>query len=125
MTTQQRDLHGLKALVTGATAGLGRAIAFQLARDGAEVTVHGRDAGRGVQTVEEIQLQGGRAHFVAADLGDAASIERLAKEVGDIDILVNNAGFSVWGPTETFELATFDAMFTANVRAPFFLVSAL
>jgi NAD(P)-dependent dehydrogenase (short-subunit alcohol dehydrogenase family) len=124
-TIQQRDLHGLKALVTGATSGLGRAIALQLARDGADVTVHGRDAARGVQTVEEIQLQGGRAHFVAADLNDAASVTRLAKEVGDIDILVNNAGFAVWGPTETFELATFDAMFAANVRAPFFLVSAL
>jgi NAD(P)-dependent dehydrogenase (short-subunit alcohol dehydrogenase family) len=124
-TIQQRDLHGLKALVTGATSGLGRAIALQLARDGADVTVHGRDAARGVQTVEEIQLQGGRAHFVAADLNDAASVTRLAKEVGDIDILVNNAGIAVWGPTETFEIASFDAIFAANVRAPFFLVSAL
>src|SRR5216683_5567349 len=123
-TTQQRDLHGLKALVTGATAGLGRAIAFQLARDGADVTVHGRDAARGVQTVEEIQLQGGRAHFAAADLNDAASVTRLAREVGDIDILINNAGFAVWGPTEPFDLRSFDAMFAANVRAPFFLVSA-
>ena len=69
-------------------------------------------------------LQGGSAHFVAADLNDAASVTRLAKEVGDIDILVNNAGFAVWGPTETFEIASFDAMFAANVRAPFFLVSA-
>src|ERR1700736_4963579 len=122
-TTQQRDLHGLRALVTGATSGLGRAIASQLARDDADVIVHGRDATRGVQAVEEIQLQGGRADFVAADLADAASIARLAKEVGDIDILVNNAGFAVWGPTETFEIASFDGMFAANVRAPFFLVS--
>src|SRR6202008_1407304 len=123
-TIHTRDLHGLKALVTGATAGLGRAIAFQLARDGADVTVHGRDATRGVQTVEEIQLQGGTARFVGADLADATSIARFASEVGDIDILVNNAGFSVWGPTETFEITRFDAMFAANVRAPFFLVSA-
>src|ERR1700704_1486252 len=123
-TNQPRDLHGLKALVTGATSGLGRAIAFQLARDGADVTVHGRDAARGTQTVEEIQLQGGSARFVAADLADAASIARFAREVGDIDILVNNAGFSVWGPTETFEIASFDAMFAVNVSAPFFLVAA-
>jgi NAD(P)-dependent dehydrogenase (short-subunit alcohol dehydrogenase family) len=120
---QQRDLHGLRALVTGATSGLGRAIAFQLARDGADVTVHGRDATRGVQTVEEIELQGGRARFVAADLADAASVARLAKEVGDIDVLVNNAGLAVWGPTETFEMASFDAMFAANVRAAFVLVA--
>ena len=123
-TTQQRDLHNLRALVTGATSGLGRAIAIQLARDGADVTVHGRDAARGMQTVEGILLQGGSARFVAADLSDLASIPRLAKEVGDIDILVNNAGLAMWKATETFEIAPFDAMFAANVRAPFFLVSA-
>ena len=122
--TQQRDLHGLKALVTGATSGLGRAIASQLARDGADVIVHGRDATRGGQTVEEIQSQGGSARFVAADLADTASIARLAQEVGDLDILINNAGFAVWGPTETFEIASFDAMFAANVRAAFVLVAA-
>src|SRR6202051_3612499 len=98
--TQQRDLNGLKALVTGATSGLGRAIAIQLARDGADVTVHGRDAARGAETVEEIQSQGGSARFVAADLSDLASIPRLAREVGDIDILVNNAGFAMWKATE-------------------------
>src|ERR1700709_1372296 len=123
-TTQQHDLRDQKALVTGATSGLGRAIAFQLARDGADVIVHGRDAARGAQTVEEIQSHGGSAHYVGTDLGDATSIARFAKEVGDIDILVNNAGFSVWGPTETFEIASFDAMFAANVRARFFLVAS-
>jgi NAD(P)-dependent dehydrogenase (short-subunit alcohol dehydrogenase family) len=120
---QRRDLLGLRALVTGATSGLGRAIAFRLALDGADVTVHGRDATRGVQTVEEIELQGGTARFVEADLADAASVARLAREVGDTDILVNNAGLAVWGPTETFEMASFDAMFAANVRAAFVLVA--
>jgi NAD(P)-dependent dehydrogenase (short-subunit alcohol dehydrogenase family) len=124
MTTQQRDLAGLKALVTGATSGLGRAIAVQLARDGADVIVHGRDAARGAETVEEIHSQGGSAHYVGTDLGDAANIAGFAKDVGDIDILVNNAGFALWGPTETFALASFDAMFAANVRAPFLLVAA-
>src|SRR5438105_14933144 len=120
MTTQQRDLVGLKALVTEATSGLGRAIASQLARDGADVIVHGRDTARGAQTVEEIQSQGGSARFVAADLSDATSIGRLAKEVGDIDILDNNAGFAIWIPKDTFALACFHATFAADVRAALF-----
>ena len=123
-TISQNNLEGQRALVTGATSGIGRAVALQLARDGAEVLVHGRDAARGAETVEEITASGGKASFVAADLADAASIAGFAKEVGDIDILVNNAGFSVWGPTDTFALASFDAMFAANVRAPFLLVAA-
>ena len=122
--TQQRNLQGQKALVTGSTSGLGRAIALQLARDGAEVIVHGRDAARGSQTVEMIRADGGSARFVAADLSDPANIERLAEETGEIDILVNNAGFSKWGPTADLDVATFDAMFAANVRAPFYLVAA-
>src|ERR1700737_4868195 len=97
--TQHRNLQDQKALVTGATSGLGRAIALQLARDGAEVMVHGRDEARGAQTVEAIRAGGGRGRFMAADLTDPAHIERLAEDAGEIDILVNNAGFSVWGPT--------------------------
>jgi len=124
LATQQRNLQGQKALVTGSTSGLGRAIALQLARDGAEVIVHGRDAARGAQTVEMIRADGGSARFVAADLSDPANIERLAEETGEIDILVNNAGFSKWGPTADLDVATFDAMFAANVRAPFYLVAA-
>jgi NAD(P)-dependent dehydrogenase (short-subunit alcohol dehydrogenase family) len=123
--TEHRNLQDQRALVTGATSGLGRAIALQLARDGAEVVVHGRDEARGAETVEAIRAGGGRARFVAADLGDPAAIKRLAEEAGEIDILVNNAGFSVWGPTAGFDIAAFDAMFASNVRAPFYLVAAL
>jgi NAD(P)-dependent dehydrogenase (short-subunit alcohol dehydrogenase family) len=89
-TVTQSGLTGQRALVTGATSGIGRAVALQLARDGAEVLVDGRDAARGAQTVEEITAAGGKASFVAADLGDAADVQRLASEVGDVDILINH-----------------------------------
>ena len=59
--SQDRSLQNQRALVTGATSGIGRAIALQLARDGAEVIVHGRDAARGANTVEAITAAGGRA----------------------------------------------------------------
>lgn len=123
-STQDRGLHDQKALVTGATSGLGRAIALQLARDGAEVIVHGRDTTRGAATVDAITGAGGRARFVAADLSDLADLRRLTEDVGDIDILVNNAGFSVFGETADLDVDKFDALFAANVRAPFFLVAA-
>src|SRR5260370_6721572 len=118
------DILPLRALVTGATSGIGRAVAVKLATDGFEVIVHGRDAGRGAQTVEEIERSGGKARFLAADLGNPAEIRRLAEQAGDIDVLVNNAGFSAWGPTAELDVATFDGMFAANVRAPFSLVAA-
>jgi len=118
------DVLPSKALVTGATAGIGRAVALKLAADGFDVIVHGRDSERGAQTVKEIERSGGKARFVAADLGDPAAIRRLAEQVGDIDVLVNNAGHSAWGPTADLDVAAFDGMFADNVRAPFYLVAA-
>jgi NAD(P)-dependent dehydrogenase (short-subunit alcohol dehydrogenase family) len=124
-TITENTLEGQRALVTGATSGIGRAVALQLARDGAEVLVHGRDARRGAQTVKEITEVGGKASFVAADLGNASDAQRLANDVGDVDILINNAGMSVFGPTAEFDVSAFDKMFASNVRAPFILVAAL
>jgi NAD(P)-dependent dehydrogenase (short-subunit alcohol dehydrogenase family) len=124
LATQSRNLQGQKALVTGATSGIGRAVALQLARDGAEVIVHGRDAARGAETVESITAAGGRARFVGADLSDPADLQRLVEAVGDIDVLVNNAGFSWFGATADLKVETFDALFASNVRAAFFLVAA-
>jgi NAD(P)-dependent dehydrogenase (short-subunit alcohol dehydrogenase family) len=121
---RQNGLGGQRALVTGATSGIGRAVALQLARDGAEVLVHGRDAARGADTVEEITASGGKASFVTADLGDAADVQRLS-DVGDVDILINNAGMALFAPTGELDVDTFDKMFASNVRAPFFLVAAL
>ena len=124
-STALHDLKGQLALVTGATSGLGRAIALRLAADGADVIVHGRDAERGAETVAMIADAGGRARFIAADLSDSADITRLASDAGDIGVLVNNAGFSLFGPTADIAAERFDALFASNVRAPFLLVAAI
>jgi NAD(P)-dependent dehydrogenase (short-subunit alcohol dehydrogenase family) len=124
-TPTQKSIEGQRALVTGATSGIGRAAALELAREGAEVLVHGRNAERGAETVKEITATGGKACFVAGDLTDPADVEWLASEVGEIDILINNAGIAAFAPTAEFDPAVFDKMFAGNVRAPFFLVAAL
>jgi len=123
--TGQRDLEGLSALVTGATSGIGKASAEQLAHHGAEVTVHGRDSARGHGVVDAITAAGGKARFVAADLNDLAQIEELAEQVGTVDVLVNNAGIAWFGPTDQLEEATYDLLFTANVRSAYFPVAAV
>ncbi|MFG1925046.1 SDR family NAD(P)-dependent oxidoreductase [Cryptosporangium sp. NPDC048952] len=116
------EFAGKTALVTGATAGIGRAVARQLAARGADVVVHGRDAQRGASLVEEL---GGRARFVAADLSDASQVLRLAAEAGPVDILVNNAGIYDFAPTPATTAADFDRHLAINTRAPFLLVGAL
>ena len=123
-TITQDNLEGQRALVTGATSGIGRAVALALARDGAEVIVHGRDEARGADTVREIAAAGGRASFIAADLADAGDVQWLATEVGSVDILINNGGIALFGPTGEFDAAAFDKMFATNVRAAFLLVAA-
>jgi NAD(P)-dependent dehydrogenase (short-subunit alcohol dehydrogenase family) len=124
-TSTTTDLAGQTALVTGATSGIGKAAAFKLAEHGATVLVHGRDADRGTRVVEEIELLGGQARFVAADLSDPADIAHLVGEIGLIDILVNNAGSSWFGPTSELDTATYDQLFDSNVRSAYLLTAAV
>jgi NAD(P)-dependent dehydrogenase (short-subunit alcohol dehydrogenase family) len=125
MSTRENGLAGQRALVTGATSGIGRAVALALAKDGAEVLVHGRDEARGGETVDAIKQAGGSARFLAADVADAAAVRRLADQAGDVDVLINNAGISAFAATAELGAETFDQLFAANVRAPFLLVGAL
>jgi NAD(P)-dependent dehydrogenase (short-subunit alcohol dehydrogenase family) len=123
--TIDRDVEGKVTLVTGATSGIGRAAAVQLAAQGATVIVHGRDVARGAAVVTEIENSGGSARFVGADLDQPAEALRLAAAAGDVDILVNNAGFAWFGPTEKLDADTLSQLFAANVQAPYLLVSVL
>jgi NAD(P)-dependent dehydrogenase (short-subunit alcohol dehydrogenase family) len=123
--SEQRDLEGLSALVTGATSGIGKAVAEQLARHGAEVIVHGRDSVRGEAVVGAITDEGGKARFVAADLTKPAELDELARAAAGVDVLVNNAGYAWFGPTADLDLANFGLLFTANVQAPYFLTAAI
>jgi len=119
------SLTGSTALITGATAGIGRAVARQLAERGAEVIVHGRDPERGAAVVSEIEAAGGRARFLTADLHDADDVRRLAADAGPVDILVNNAGIYRFGTTAETDDAFFTEQIDVNLRAPFLLVQAL
>ncbi|WP_380156161.1 SDR family NAD(P)-dependent oxidoreductase [Kineococcus sp. R86509] len=123
------SLSGKTALITGSTSGIGRATALLLASHGAHVIVSGRDTGRGAGTVAAIQDSGGSATFVAADLSDLASVAelaRLALEVtGRVDILVNNAGILPFGTSTDLTPQQFDDIYDINVKAVFFLATAL
>src|ERR1700746_368687 len=122
MTT---TLEGSTALVTGATSGIGRAVALQLGQLGAEVVVHGRSAERGAKVVREIQNAGGKARFIAADLADADDVRRLAAEAGPVDIFIKNPRvYKFGGPRDTDD-AFSDEPVNINSRAPYTLVQQL
>jgi NAD(P)-dependent dehydrogenase (short-subunit alcohol dehydrogenase family) len=118
-------LQGKRALVTGATSGIGRATAETLAGEGATVFLSGRDPARGAEVAAEIERAGGKAEFIAADLSKPSEVSELADRVGEIDILVNNAGVFPGGVTDEIDEATFDTTFDVNVKAPFFLTAAI
>lgn len=142
--TGQPNLSGKIALVTGASRGIGRAIAQRLASAGASVVVTARSidkaaagkrfqteqvvAGTLAETVSLIEQAGGRAIAVGADLEDLQQckdlVPRAVAAAGGLDILVNNAGFADYARIDSMSLETFDRTVQHYLRAPFLLAQA-
>jgi citronellol/citronellal dehydrogenase len=130
MAALHPDLHGRVALVTGASRGIGKALALRLAREGAGVVVAAKSErasellpGSIHETVAEIRALGGRAIAVPTDVRDEEAVrrmvERAIEEFGRLDILVNNAG-AIWvQPILQTPPKRFDLVMGVNVRAAF------
>lgn len=116
------SLAGRRALVTGASRGIGAGIALALADAGADVAItYERSAGRAAAVVEAIEAKGRRGLAIQADSADPAAVKRSVDEaaagLGGLDILVNNAGIADSGPLTDLPLERLDALLNVNVRA--------
>ncbi|WP_419571873.1 SDR family oxidoreductase [Rheinheimera sp.] len=122
-------LNGQKALVTGASRGLGQAIAVALAQAGAEVWCASSGEGGSAETVAQIKAAGGKAHALFADLADADAVLALATQVqqqaGQVDILVNCGGTISRTPAKDFAFSDWQQNLAVNLDATFLLSQQL
>jgi NAD(P)-dependent dehydrogenase (short-subunit alcohol dehydrogenase family) len=122
-------LEGRKAVVTGASGGLGRAIALELARQGCPLLLVGRNESRLKAVSDEVARVGPRPMLHVADFTDAGAAERIAgraaETLGSVDILVNCAGVFPVASLKESGAAGFDECFSVNVRTPFLLMQHL
>jgi short-subunit dehydrogenase len=116
------SLAGSRVLVTGATGGIGHAIARSLHAKGASVVLTGRRA----EVLDELSSElGERVEVLTADLADAGGMQSLAERAGDVDVLVANAGLSGTGRLDDYTPEEIDRVLDVNLRAPVQLTRAL
>lgn len=122
------DLAGRVALVTGASSGIGNAIALALAAHGVHVCGVGRDLARLTHSLQ-VARTAGLASTFQADLSDEREIQDLARDLirrhPSLDVLVHSAGVFAMGTIEHATVSCFDDQYRVNVRAPYFLTQAL
>jgi len=124
MAIPSKTLAGKVALVTGASRGIGAAIAKRLAADGASVAITYSSAqAKAEEVVHSIVSAGGRALAVRADSAEVNAVKTAVAETvrafGGLDVLVNNAGVAVVAPLDQFTMADFDRLVAINIRAVF------
>ena len=124
------NLNGKVALVTGSSRGIGRAIAYALAAEGADVAINFLTRSAEAQAAEsEIRTLGRRCVSIQADVSTARDVERLVKSteesLGPIDILVNNAGIARPQPIEEITEEDWDQVITANLKSCFLMTKAV
>jgi 3-oxoacyl-[acyl-carrier protein] reductase len=124
------DLHGKIALVTGASRGIGRAIAIALARCGVDVAVNYRaQKGEAQVTVREITSQGRRAMDAQADVSRSPEVAHMVanieRDLGPVDILVNNAGIALHQNIEETREADWDEVLAVNLKSVFLVTQAV
>ena len=114
-----------RALVTGATSGIGRAIAVRLARRGAAVGLVGRNRGAAEAVAQEVEAAGGRAHIAIADVSKAAevkaAVEGFADAFGGLDTVVASAGIAIGGSITDCALEDWDRLMATNLNGAFYL----
>jgi short-subunit dehydrogenase len=121
-------LAGKRAVVTGASSGIGQAVALELARQGATLHLLGRNEGALANLARRAQSWGGEAHVHPVDLTDEGALREVAgvlAAAGDADVLVHSAGAVSLGPVLEASVQDFDWQYTLNVRAPFLLTQLL
>ncbi|HEY0368899.1 MAG TPA: SDR family NAD(P)-dependent oxidoreductase [Chthoniobacterales bacterium] len=112
-----------RIFITGASRGIGRAIALKLAAPDVTILLHGRDEAALAEVNGEVQKRGARTEIIRCELADARAIEKL--ELGAIDVLINNAGIAVVKPFTDVSLGEWQRTLDINVTAPFLLTQKL